>query len=123
MSLFNSAKKALAEPEQELKNHYRSNTNIAKLFSTVFYGGRLRIHEPDSTLPPDIQSGVRWIDVKGAAYKHKTGSRYNTLEISHVIKLLKQLIPIANERNLTIGITTPYSYQCGLLSQKIGGGV
>jgi very-short-patch-repair endonuclease len=119
VSLFNSAKKALNEPEQELKNHYRSNTLIAKLFSSVFYGGRLKIHEPESTLPPDIQPGVYWVDVKGSSYKHKTGSRYNSQEVAYVLKLLERLIPVANERGLTIGVTTPYSRQRDLLSTKI----
>jgi very-short-patch-repair endonuclease/KaiC/GvpD/RAD55 family RecA-like ATPase len=110
-SLFNSAKKALAEPEQELKNHYRSNALIANLFSGVFYGGKLKIHEPDAVLPSNMKSGVHWIDIQGTAQKHKAGSRYNPEEAAAVVKLVGRLLPMANKHGLTIGITTPYSRQ------------
>ncbi|HUC87198.1 MAG TPA: AAA domain-containing protein [Candidatus Saccharimonadales bacterium] len=119
VSLFNSAKRALNEPEHELKNHYRSNTLIANLFSGVFYDGRLKIHEPNSSLPGDIQPGVYWVDVKGTAHKYKTGSKYNSEEAAHAVKLLERLIPVANERGLTIGVTTPYSKQQDVISNAI----
>lgn len=119
VSLFNSAKRALTEPEQELKNHYRSNALIANLFSSIFYGGKLRVHEPESTLPDDIQPGVHWIDVKGAAYKYKSGSRYNKQEVAYIVKLLERLLLVANERGLTIGIATPYSKQRDVIADTI----
>jgi len=110
-SLFNSAKKALTEPEQELKNHYRSNALIANLFSGVFYGGKLKIHEPDSVLPPTLKSGVHWINIQGTSQKHKAGSRYNEEETAAVVKLVGRLLPTINKYGLTVGITTPYSRQ------------
>ncbi|HSW99670.1 MAG TPA: AAA domain-containing protein [Patescibacteria group bacterium] len=119
VSLFNSAKKALTEPEQELKNHYRSNTLIANLFSDVFYGGKLRIYEPASKLPESMEPGVKWIDVKGAAYKYKSGSRYNRQEIAYIVKILERLLPIANQRDLTVGITTPYAKQRNLIADEL----
>lgn len=119
VSLFTSAKRALKEPEHELKNHYRSNALIANLFSSVFYGGRLKIHGPDSNLPDDIAPGAYWVDVKGAAYKHKSGSKYNPTEVAYVMRLLERLIPVADERGLTIGVTTPYSKQQDLITGAV----
>lgn len=119
VSLFNSAKRALTEPEQELKNHYRSNALIANLFSSIFYGGKLRIHAPTSTLPEGIDPGVHWIDVKGSAYKHKSGSRYNNQEVAYIVRCLERLLPVVNERGLSLGITTPYSKQRELIAGAI----
>jgi very-short-patch-repair endonuclease/KaiC/GvpD/RAD55 family RecA-like ATPase len=119
VSLFNSAKRALKEPERELKNHYRSNMLIANLFSSVFYGGKLKIYEPDSNLPDSINPGVYWIDVKGSAYKYKSGSKYNPQEAAHIVGLLKRLVPTARERNLTIGVTTPYAKQQDIISDAV----
>lgn len=115
-SLFNSAKKALRSPELELKNHYRSNALIANLFSSVFYGGRLNIFEPDNTLPDGVEPGVHWIDVPGVAHTHVSGSRYNSKEVDSVLSLLKRFVPIARQHNLTIGVATPYSKQRDLIS-------
>ncbi len=110
-SLFNSAKRSLTEPEQQLKNHYRSNPDIANLFSTIFYGGGLRLRMQPKSLPSGIPSGVVWRVVKGRAYKHKSGSRYNHDEVLHIVSELKSLIPQALAHHLTIGITTPYAMQ------------
>jgi len=118
-SLFSSAKKALKEPEQELKNHYRSNALIANLFSSVFYGGKLKIREPEMSLPADIAPGVYWVDVEGAAYKHKTGSKYNRREVSYILKIIERLLPTANEQGLTIGIATPYSKQRDIIVEEL----
>jgi very-short-patch-repair endonuclease len=111
VSLFNSAKRALSEPERELKNHYRSNSLIANLFSSVFYGSRLKIYEPETILPPDINPGAYWIDVSGTSYKYKSGSKYNPREAAYIVNLLKRLLPAAQKQNLTIGVATPYSKQ------------
>lgn len=120
-SLFNSARKALNEPEHELKNHYRSNAQIAGLFSSIFYGGKLKVHEPVANLPADITPGVHWIDIAGTAYKHKSGSKYNMEEAAHIVGLLKKLIPVAKERGLTIGVTTPFTKQRDLIADKAMG--
>lgn len=118
-SLFSSTKRALKEPEQELKNHYRSNALIANLFSGVFYGGKLKIREPEMNFPSDIAPGVYWVDVEGTALKHKAGSKYNQREVSYIVKLLERLLPVANEQNLTIGITTPYARQRDIIAQEL----
>lgn len=118
-SLFNSAKKALRQPEQELKNHYRSNTAIAGLFSSIFYNSKLKVHEPQSNLPKNIEPGVHWLHVKGEAYKHKAGSRYNRQEVAYALESLRRLLPIAREHGLTIGLTTPYSRQRDVIAEGI----
>ena len=117
-SLFLSAKKALHEPELELKNHYRSNAKIANLFSRIFYDGRLRIFEPATDLPKDMKTGVYWLDAKGASYKYKAGSCYNPYEASYIVKLLQKILPMAKEKKLTIGITTPYAKQQSIIAEK-----
>lgn len=118
-SLFHSAKRALTEPEQELRNHYRSHASIAALFNNVFYGDRLTIYEPETSLPDEITPGVHWIDVKGAAYKYATGSRYNSKEVSSILKLLDRLIPLAREYGCSIGVVTPYSRQRDLIAEAV----
>lgn len=118
-SLFLSAKKALHEPELELKNHYRSNVQIANLFSSIFYGGKLRIFEPAADLPKDMKTGVYWLNAKGSSYKHKAGSRYNSYEATYIVKLLQKILPMAREKGLTIGITTPYSKQQSVIADKV----
>jgi very-short-patch-repair endonuclease/GTPase SAR1 family protein len=119
VSLFNSAKRALKEPERELKNHYRSNSLIANLFSSVFYGSKLKIYEPESNLPDSINPGAFWIDVKGTAFKYRSGSKYNPNEATQILQLLKRLVPVAKERNLTIGVTTPYAKQQDFISDAV----
>ncbi|HUC88013.1 MAG TPA: AAA domain-containing protein [Candidatus Binatia bacterium] len=118
-SLFNSAKRALKKPERELRNHYRSHARIANLFSTVFYGSSLKIYEPPITLPDSIAPGVFWIDVKGTVYKHKSGSKFNTKEVDRILDLLQNLLPGANQNNLTIGIATPYSKQQEYIAKTV----
>jgi very-short-patch-repair endonuclease len=118
-SLFNSAKRALKRPEQQLKNHYRSHAEIAQLFSDIFYDGKLNIYEPDITLPPDIKPGYYWLDVKGAGYQYRTGSRYNPQEAHYIVELMKRLLPIANEHHLSIGIATPYSKQRDVITDEV----
>jgi very-short-patch-repair endonuclease/KaiC/GvpD/RAD55 family RecA-like ATPase len=110
-SLFNSAKRALTEPEQQLKNHYRSNPSIANLFSSIFYGGMLRLRTTERVLPDGIVAGVQWHDIRGSSYKHKNGSRYNLDEVDHIVAQLKTLIPVARNQHLSVGVTTPYAMQ------------
>lgn len=114
-SLFQSAKRSLHKPEEELRNHYRSNAQIARLFSTIFYGGGLRIYEPPVTLPAGLRAGCFWIDCQGSCQLHRSGSRYNQQEAAAVVKLLCKLASQLSGSQLSVGVTTPYAKQRDLL--------
>lgn len=118
-SLFNSAKRSLSEPEQQLKNHYRSSPAIAAMFSHIFYGGKLRLRTQSRQIPDGIPGGVVWHDVKGRAYKHKSGSRYNPDEVARIVEELHTLLPLARAHHLNIGITTPYALQQDYITRSL----
>ena len=110
-SLFNSVKRSLHHPELELKNHYRSHTDIASLFSSIFYDGRLRVYEPHISLPDTLPAGARWVDVAGTVHKLKNGSKYNPDEVNETIRMLRSLLPVAEREGLRVGVATPYGRQ------------
>jgi very-short-patch-repair endonuclease len=118
-SLFNSAKRALTEPEQQLKNHYRSSPRIATMFSTIFYGGNLRLRTNKQTIFGANLSEVQWLDVRGTSYKHKNGSRFNPDEVERIVERLKALIPLAKKEHLSIGVTTAYAMQRERIAQAL----
>jgi very-short-patch-repair endonuclease len=118
-SLFNSAKRALTEPEQQLKNHYRSIPSIANMFSSIFYNGSLRLRTTEQAFPAGTVSGVRWEDIRGQSYKHKNGSRFNLDEVAYIVRELGRLMPVARKQHLSIGITTPYAMQRERIAQAL----
>jgi very-short-patch-repair endonuclease len=118
-SLFNSAKRGLREPEQQLKNHYRSSPQIANLFSNIFYGGALRLRTPEQDVPKGIPGGVSWQHVAGTAYRHKNGSRYNKEEAEAITTLVREILPKAARAGLSIGVATPYGMQRDLIDRQL----
>lgn len=118
-SLFDSAKRALREPEQQLKNHYRSHASIANMFSSIFYGSKLRLRTPEQVLPDGIAPGVQWRDIRGTSHRHKNGSRYNLDEVEDIVAQLRILIPRARKQHMTVGVTTPYAMQQERIMQAL----
>lgn len=95
----------------QLKDHFRSCSDIIGFSNEYFYDGSLRTATKYNSLkiPNNEKSGIRWINVIGKTIRPKSGSAYNDEEITAVIIELKRLVD--NEYGGSIGVTTPFKNQ------------
>jgi len=102
----------------QLKDHFRSCSDIIEFSNEVFYDGSLRTATKYATLktPRGEKPGIRWIDIKGTTIRPNSGSAYNAEEAAAVVCELQRLI--SNGYTGTIGATTPFRRQAAEI-QKI----
>jgi len=97
----------------QLSNHYRSEDSIIGLCNNVFYSGSLRTRTrmAETPLPKLLPPGVTWVDCKGEARKHPSGSRINQAEAEKAAAVTDWILKCIAKTRLTVGVVTPYSRQ------------
>ena len=113
-SAFDLAAKAFQEIHGKssfvLKNHYRSHDDIIQFSNYEFYESKLF---PKKYIRKDISpltNGVSWKNVKGNYNDHT-----NFNEANAIIHFLSSLIKGSLNKNISIGIITPFLNQKNLL--------
>ncbi|MBE0479038.1 DUF559 domain-containing protein, partial [Candidatus Aerophobetes bacterium] len=121
ISLYKSAENSLNHKPILLTNHYRSEDQIIALCNRTFYGDRLKIMTSlnYSQYPPNLPVGVHWLNCEGEVYRHPGGSKVNPAEVLLVSKVFQDILQKVSERNLSIGVVTPYSKQEDAIAQQI----
>jgi len=112
-SLYAAAANSLDHLPIQLSNHYRSEDSIIGLCNSVFYGGSLRTRTRmvETPLPKLLPLGVTWVDCKGEARKHPSGSRINQTEAEKAAAVTDWILKCIAKTRLTVGVVTPYSRQ------------
>ena len=112
---------ALTDPQNiiQLKDHFRSCSEIIEFSNNVFYGGSLRTATDYSRLkiPSGEKPGIRWINTLGKTIRPKTGSAYNMEEAYSVYVELKRLVDSGYKGS--IGVTTPFRLQAEKISDLL----
>ncbi len=124
-TLFEKAIKRQPQSASMLKVQYRMHEDIMKFSSDYFYHNELVADESvRAELLMANQSPVEFIDTAGCGYAEKqdneTLSRFNEEEAQLLIKRVEILVEEVGEltwieRNLTMGIITPYRAQVDYL--------
>ena len=111
--------KANLENSVQLKDHFRSCSEIIEFSNEEFYDGSLRTATKYNGLKPPAgeQPGIRWIDIKGKTIRPQSGSAYNSAEVEKIIQELKRLVNSGYEG--TIGVTTPFRKQAEEIKAKL----
>jgi len=115
-SLYDLASaKVSGEDIVQLRDHFRSCSDIIDFSNEVFYDGTLRTATKYSGLrvPTGEKPGIRWIDVKGRIIRPQKGSAFNEAEVKAVVTELERLVKSGYSG--TMGVTTPFKLQ----AQKI----
>lgn len=104
----------------DLRDHYRSHSDIISFSNQFFYEGRLRIATRYNSLkrPKDEDAGIRWINIDGRAEKPSSGSgSQNKQEAEAVVVELRRL----SEQGYvgTIGVVSPFRAQANLITKLI----
>lgn len=112
-SLYAAAANSLDHLPIQLSNHYRSEDSIIGLCNSVFYGGSLRTRTRmgETPLPKLLPVGVTWVDCRGEARKHPSGSRVNQIEAEKAAAVTDWILKCIAKTRLTVGVVTPYSRQ------------
>jgi len=107
------------ENSVQLKDHFRSCSEIIEFSNEEFYDGSLRTATKYNGLKPPAgeQPGIRWIDIKGKTIRPQSGSAYNSAEVEKIIQELKRLVNSGYEG--TIGVTTPFRKQAEEIKAKL----
>ena len=96
-----------------LDEHFRSTRQIIEFSSREFYGGRIKIMKPDY----NDKIGVDLVVVEdGVADLDKT---QNTREAEALIKTLRDIISDEKNKDLTIGVISPFRAQVDLIKKDI----
>lgn len=103
--------KVNADEIVQLKDHFRSCSDIIEFSNEVFYGGNLRTATDYSKLktPTEEKPGIRWINIAGKTVRPNSGSAYNSEEAAAVVAELKRLVEVGYQGS--IGVTTPFRRQ------------
>ena len=101
----------------QLKDHFRSCSDIIEFSNLFFYDCTLRTATDYAKLqvPNDEKAGVRWLDITGEAKHPKTGSAYNLQEAEAIVIELKKLID--NGYKGSVGVVTPFRAQKELIKK------
>ena len=112
-SLYAAAANSLDHLPIQLSNHYRSEDSIIGLCNNVFYAGSLRTRTRmgATPLPKLLPIGVTWVDCKGEARKHPSGSRVNQIEAEQAAAVTDWILKCIAKTRMTVGVVTPYSRQ------------
>ncbi len=104
----------------QLRDHYRSHTDIVGFSNHRWYQDSLRVWTDYSRLvaPPDGRYGVRWTHVAGRAQRPTGGSVIIQEEAETVVQ---QVIDLLLERRFagTVGVVTPFRAQANKIEEQI----
>jgi len=106
-----AAAKVSAEDIVQLRDHFRSCSDIIEFSNEVFYDGSLRTATKYGGLrvPKGEKPGIRWINITGKVIRPNNRSAYNDAEVKAVVGELERLI---NSGYIgSIGVTTPFRAQ------------
>ncbi len=120
-SLYSLAR-TLVDPNNiiQLRDHFRSCSEIIEFSNEAFYDGTLRTATRYSGLkpPPGERPGIRWINVKGKTIRPPyRGSAFNREEVDQVVRELQRLVDAGYKGS--IGVTTPFNLQAQEIKQAI----
>ncbi|MDD2371130.1 MAG: AAA domain-containing protein [Firmicutes bacterium] len=103
----------------QLKDHFRSCSDIIEFSNDVFYDGNLRTATNYQRLktPAGEKPGIRWININGKTLRPNSGSAFNVEEAAAVIVELKRLITIGYAGS--IGVTTPFRRQATEIKEQL----
>jgi very-short-patch-repair endonuclease len=112
-----------------LREHWRCHPAIAEYFSSLFYGGQLRVRTPLESIPPVVRAGrqlrgIEWTHVDGGSESVPGGSRYWQPQIDAIVDELQRVETSGFDG--TVGVVTPFRAHAdrirdaatGLLSQR-----
>lgn len=120
VSLYGTGERCFSKEPVKLKNHYRSEDNIAVLCNECFYKGELKMRSnlDWDRYPKDFPRGVDWIPCTGETL-HRDGSKVNHAEVDKVMEVLERLLNRIKSTELSVGIVTPYKAQVKALAHRV----
>lgn len=103
----------------QLRDHFRSCSDIIEFSNEVFYDGSLRTATKYAGLktPTGEKPGIRWINTSGRVVRPSSGSAYNDEEVSSVVAELKRLVEVGYAGS--IGVTTPFRLQAEKIKKAL----
>ena len=104
----------------DLRDHYRSHSEIIKFSNTEFYEGRLRIATRHNSLkrPKGEKAGLRWVNVQGYVKKPASGS--GSINKEEAKKVVNELYRLKNQNYQgSIGVVTPFRGQANLIRRMV----
>lgn len=105
-----------------LKDHFRSHSDIIEFSNQEFYKGDLRVATNYDNLKfvdsKNKKCGIRWVNIIGSVKKPTNGGAVNELEAKAVVQEVEKLV---NEKKYkgTIGVVTPFRAQANLISRIV----
>lgn len=101
-----------------LRDHHRSHHDIIEFSNRTFYEGRLRIATKHDRLRPAApnETGIRWIQVEGAARAATGGGSTNLKEAEAILVELRR-IALQQRYTGSIGVVTPFRAQANLIRE------
>lgn len=124
VSLYKTAEKcflhSFSKPPVQLKNHYRSEDEIAALCNECFYKGELKVRSKLDWVryPKDLPRGIHWKHCPGETLRSGK-SKVNHAEVNIVMIELERLLNKIKDTELSVGIVTPYKAQVKALADRI----
>ena len=103
----------------QLKNHYRSEDEIAALCNECFYKGELKVRSNLDWVryPKGFPRGIHWIHCPGETLR-RGGSKVNHAEVNKVMEALERLLNRIEGTELSVGIVAPYKAQVKALTDR-----
>jgi superfamily I DNA and/or RNA helicase len=105
-----------------LDEHYRSHPDIINFSNKLFYENKLKVYTPFKKLVVEVEKdnpAIRWVNVKGRAFRPREGSAYNLAEIEKVMEILRSIINSNQGKQISIGIITVFRKQKEFLKSKV----
>jgi len=119
VSLYKTGEECFSMTPVKLKNHYRSEDDIAALCNECFYEGELKVRSnlDWDRYPESLPRGVGWIPCTGETLR-RGGSKVNYEEVNKVMEALERLLNKIEGTELSVGIVTPYKAQVKALVDR-----
>jgi len=120
VSLYKTGEKCFSKEPVQLKNHYRSEDEIAALCNECFYKGELKVCSNLDWVryPKSFPRGIHWIHCPGETLRRGV-SKVNHAEVNKVMIALERLLNKIEGTELSVGIVTPYKAQVKALADRI----
>lgn len=105
-----------------LKDHYRSHSDIIEFSNQEFYKGDLRVATNYDNLKfvdsKNKKCGIRWVNIIGSVKKPTSGGAVNEIEAKAVVQEVKKLVNGKKYKG-TIGVVTPFRAQANLIRKVV----
>lgn len=99
-----------------LRGHYRCHPEIIKFSNDNYYGENLVLHTEDR-FKNKKNIGLKWVDIKGKAYRPAKGKVSNLKEAEAVLEIYEQISNQTDEE-INFGIISPFREQINLIRKK-----